>query len=90
MLPEPPTPISDPKLARPHINCFLWACVQAIPPVLIESTPTDQVYVIKYLGVVISSHLSWSNHIKKISSKDRKVAGLIYKKVSKNIQRYCT
>ena len=60
--------------------------VQTFPPILIESTPIDKVSEMKYLSVIITSDLSWSEHnINKISSKARKVAGLIYRKFYKHI-----
>ena len=35
------------------------------PPILIESIPTEKVSEMQYLGVLLTSDLSWSNHIHK-------------------------
>ncbi len=37
----------------------------------------------KYLGLLISSALSWSNHIQGVCSKARKILGLLYRKYCK-------
>ena len=62
-----------------------FSLMQTFPPILIESTPIDQVSEMKYLGVTITSDLSLSKHISKISSKARKVAGLVYRKFYKHL-----
>ena len=44
----------------------------------------EQVKSFKYLGVLISSDMSWSPHIDSICSKGRKLVGLLYRKFSTN------
>ena len=45
----------------------------------IGSTAMDRVYVIKFLGVMIDSHLSWEHHAKYIRNKIAKGIGIISK-----------
>ena len=39
----------------------------------------DEVNSVKYLGLVLDSHLSWNEHIDLIASKIRSVIGVLYK-----------
>ena len=43
-----------------------------------ENSPLQQVDSVKYLGGVLTSDLTWSEHISKICSKVRKLIGLLY------------
>ena len=45
----------------------------------LSGQPLERVRQYKYLGVVITEDLTWSTHISKITSKARKVVGLIYR-----------
>ena len=38
----------------------------------------ERVHVIKFLGVIINSNLTWADHIKTISTKISKIMGIIY------------
>ena len=44
-----------------------------------NDSPIDQVTSFKYLGVLISSNLSWSLHILSICRKSRKLIGILYR-----------
>ena len=50
----------------------------------VNGSVLEQVSSYRYLGVLISSDLSWSNHIKDISSKARKQVGLLYHRFYKH------
>ena len=52
------------------------------PAILINGTPLDMVDSYKYLGLLISSDLTWSHHIDSICSKARKILGLLYRRFS--------
>ena len=58
--------------------------VFSLPPVTLNSTPIELVSSFKYLGVIISSNLSWSLHIQSVSSKVRKLTGMIYRNFYKS------
>ncbi len=44
-----------------------------------ENSPLQQVDSVKYLGVVLTSDLTWSEHISNICSEVRKLIGLLYR-----------
>ena len=52
------------------------------PSITLYGQPLDKVSCYKYLGVIISEDLSWTNHIDEISSKARKIVGLLYRQFS--------
>ena len=58
--------------------------VFSLPPVTLNSTPIELVSSFKYLGVIISSNLFWSLHIQSVSSKVRKLTGMIYRNFYKS------
>ena len=51
-----------------------------LPQFLLNGTPIQHVKTFKYLGVLLSSDLSWCNHINSICSKARKLLGLLYRR----------
>ena len=50
------------------------------PPLLLDGMPLEQVENFKYLGILLSSDLSWSAHIDSICNKARKLIGLLYRR----------
>ena len=40
----------------------------------------------KHLGVVVSSDLSWSNHITSICAKAKRILGLLYRKYYNHVE----
>ena len=57
-----------------------------LPPhaLCVDGQPLEQVNSFRYLGVVISSNLSWSRHIEVINSRAKKLLGLIYRQFSQH------
>jgi len=55
------------------------------PRFLLNETPLEQVESFKYLGVLISSDLSWSARIYSICAKGKKLIGLLYRRYSSNV-----
>ena len=49
------------------------------PTLSISHSPLDRVSSFRYLGVLLTPSLSWSNHITTICSKARKLLGLIFR-----------
>ena len=66
------------------------------PHLILNGTPLEQVNTFKYLGVLLSSELSWSAHIESICTKARKLIGLLYRRFYGNVNQqsmyslYCT
>ena len=61
------------------LNASTW-CYQdeGVTPhqLYLQGIPLDKVPKYKYLGVIITSDLSWSEHIQSISMKSNKLLGL--------------
>ena len=51
----------------------------SLPSLCLNGSPLERVYSYKYLGVIISSNLSWSLHIHSICCKSRKLIGLLFR-----------
>ena len=53
-------------------------------PLLLNGLPLQIVNSYKYLGFIISSDLSWSNHIEYICNKAKRMLGILYRQFSSN------
>ena len=49
------------------------------PQLTLNGTALNRVYSYKYLGIAITSNLSWSLHISNCCNKTRKLIGLLYR-----------
>ena len=49
-------------------------------PLLLNGTPIEKVKTFKYLGLLISSDLSWTSHIDSVCSKAKRILGLLYRR----------
>ena len=52
-------------------------------PLLLDGRPMEQVSNYRYLGVMVTRKLSWSDHIEQICTKARRLVGMLYR------QFYC-
>ena len=58
-------------------------------PILLNGIYTinfERVELFKHLGIVISSDLSWSNHITSIGAKAKRILGLLYRRYYKHVE----
>ena len=46
----------------------------------------ERVELFKHLGVIVSSDLSWSNHITSICAKAKRILGLLYRKYHNHVE----
>ena len=69
---------------NPH-KCKYLICSRKIHPhlppsgLLLGGVTLDQVESYRYLGVLVSSRLTWSDHIEHICAKARKLVGMLYR-----------
>ena len=69
---------------NPH-KCKYLICSSKIHPhlppsgLLLGGVTLDQVESYRYLGVLVSSRLTWSDHIEHICAKARKLVGMLYR-----------
>ena len=54
----------------------------------LNGVPLEQVESFKYLGVFLSSDMSWSTHIDSVCSKARKLVGLLYRRFSAEVDSH--
>ena len=54
------------------------------PQLYLSGQPLEQVQSYKYLGIIITSDLSWSVHIQSICLKSRRLVGLLYRQFYDN------
>ena len=57
-------------------------CLHSKPPpqLFVGDTVLTSVDTVKYLGVILSSEMSWSPHINKINAKTRRLIELFYRR----------
>ena len=55
-----------------------------INPLQLDGIALERVMSHKYLGVILTSDLSWSKHVSTVCMKARKIVGLIYHHFSPN------
>ena len=78
--------VSDNYLFLNFLKCYhLLISRKRIPtlpdvPLMINGNAINNVIAVKYLGAILTSNFSWSNHISPISSKARKLIGVLYRK----------
>ena len=53
------------------------------PTLLLKGEPMEKVDSYKYLGVTLTSDLTWSDHIRNITAKSRRLVGLLYRQFYK-------
>ena len=56
--------------------------------ITLNGVPLEQVESFKYLGVFLSSDMSWSTHIDSVCSKARKLVGLLYRRFSAEVDSH--
>ena len=56
------------------------------PAMFVNGHPLERVTSYKYLGILITSNLSWSSHIQVITTEARKLTGMLYRRFYKNSQ----
>ena len=54
--------------------------ISSLPPISLLNSPLDKVLSYRYLGVLITASLSWSDHITTVCSKARRQLGYLYRK----------
>ena len=59
---------------------------EAFPTLYVEGVPLAYVNSVKYLGILITSNLSWSQHISNLHLKVRRLIGMLYRKFYKNAE----
>ena len=55
-----------------------WSRIHQYPQLYLADQPLECVQSCKYLGVTITSTLSWSDHIQSVRNKSRRLLGLLY------------
>ena len=77
-------------IARKHLLLKKPRCLyqgkDSVPQLCltVNNKPLLQVFKYKYLGVTITSNLSWNPHISNICNRTRRIIGMLYRKFYKN------
>ena len=58
--------------------------IDPYPTMMLNDQPLEIVQQYKYLGLLVSSNISWTPHIRSICNKARRILGVIYRKFSRN------
>ena len=59
---------------------------EASPTLYVEGIPLPYVNSVKYLGILITSNLSWSQHISNLHLKVRRLIGMMYRRFYKDAE----
>ena len=54
--------------------------ISSLPSLHFNNQPIELVSSYKYLGIILTSNISWSSHIQATCSKARRLIGMIYHK----------
>ena len=85
------------QLGRLQICCHSTSCSKcefmlvshkrhpSFPSLSLHCVPIDRVTSYKYLGVLLSSDLSWSPHVERQCASGKRLLGLLYRQFSKHI-----
>ena len=57
-----------------------------LPDLLLDDLILERVECFKYLGVIVTSDLSWSSHVESICTKSWKLLGLLYRRFYKHAE----
>ena len=66
------------------------------PPIMLDGTELKRVHSYKYLGITLTSNMSWSPHITVCCNKTRRLIGLLYRRFHQHsssstlIKLYCS
>ena len=58
---------------------LLTGYAKQVPPLILNGVPLERVETFKYLGLLLSSDLSWSNHVDSVCSRAKRILGLQYR-----------
>ena len=62
---------------------------EALPTLYVEGIPLTYVNSVKYLGILITSNLSWSQHNSNLHLKVRRLVGMLYRNFIRMLKQAC-
>ena len=74
----------NPKKCKFMIISRKWQAVVNNLTLYLGGTTLEEVETFKYLGILLSSNLSWSEHISGVCSRAKQVLGLLYRQFYRN------